>query len=188
MFPLRATLFCRPLRLSSGLPAGCRRLAPSTTKRSAPRDHLGLLLLVALPTPLSWFPFSARRSRGFPRFLSSLSQRAMLSDPGKSNPLLPLACGDSFWIPAECHCFHLRLNSVSRLNCFRKRATVSLRPGWVPCLRLNLIIVRFVVPFRFATLGSFPPHKLQDSVSGGWLSLSSASSLKQLPVCSFMVS
>ena len=172
MLPLRATLFCRPLRIVRACNAGMHEAcAILLVRRSATHNHLGALLLVDSPTQLSLL--IAGRSWVSPRFLSSLSHRAMLIDPGKLNPLSPLIERSFMLDSSTATLSPLACIIVSRLICFRWGATLSLRPEWVPCLRLNLIFVRFVVPFRLPTLGSFPPHKLQDSVLGGWLSLTS---------------
>jgi len=45
-----------------------------------------------------------------------------------------------------------------------------------------LRVLRSLACHLSAPMSQFPPHKLQDSVLGGWLSLSSASSPKQLLV------
>ena len=118
MLPLRATLFCRPLRIVRARNAGMHEAcAILLVRRSATHNHLGALLLVDSPTQLSLL--IAGRSWVSPRFLTSLSHRAMLIDPGKLNPLSPLI-ERSFMLdsgldtPSPLACIN-----VSRLICFR---------------------------------------------------------------------
>ncbi|MFT5469045.1 MAG: hypothetical protein ACI8UO_004159 [Verrucomicrobiales bacterium] len=161
MFPLRAALLCRPLRDGSGSLLDTRRLPRPTVRRSdSPlKTHRVSLLIGGFPTPPASRPMG--RQRGLPRFLTSLSMRAMLLDPGGLSEASPLTASDVLGSGRSTPS-PPAVRKVSGLNRFR-RMRILLTAHMVPCLRLNLV-VRFVISFRCATLRSFPPSKLQDSV------------------------
>lgn len=176
MFPLRTTLFCRPLRDGSGSLLVTRRLPRPTVRRSdSPLTTRRVsLLIVGFPTPSASRPLG--RQRGLPRFLTSLSMRAMLFDPGGLSGASPvtapnvLGSGRSTPSPPAVE------KNVSGLNCLG-RMRILLTAHMVPCLRLNLV-VRFVISFRtryFEVVSSFQAPRLG---MGGWLGLTTSSRLE----------